>query len=130
MNNSSIQLLSDLLESFVDMCSNDEQMSKTNKHIVLNRSEQTAKECRCFINHGKFSVMISDLRLHSKFGNMSSSSTLMVNTQTFSGGHQDDDNIFNRPLEESLSNAFVALKINGILAPPFMIWLTVIPNGE
>lgn len=123
-----VSFSSDLDNSFLDICSEGEQLVETEKNIILNRTGQHFVECNCFVRGEKFSMSVDDLRLQSKLGENCSLFTVSITSTRFSC-EQGEVSIFKRKMENWLEDALISVILNGIDAVPQMIWITLKPHG-
>lgn len=116
---------------FVHMCEKRKFFFNDTLHLTTSDTTKYFKKCTCWVNHGKFSLTLNEIRLNNKYANQCSTAKLMINTKPFSckptmdgfGAIYKDTYIDQLPL-----GAFVSLEQNSTDVSPDMIWLTFEPE--
>lgn len=117
-------------KSVVDICKTGAIYFTTDTHLIATGPTNLYKRCRCFVHGGPFRITITDLRLNSKSERDCSSVALVIQSNYYDCSTPDYENIFNQPIENSLTTAFVSLTssfFNNSTAE--MVWITLQPEG-
>lgn len=117
--------------TYVNMCKTVETNFTNTIYLTSDQTVKLFQECYCYATKGKFSIGIIDLRLSKKIGKLCSPATVLINSKEFKCDSAKDDfgAIFNINYIESTSKAFIALKLNSLLAIPDKVLLSLTPEA-
>ena len=113
---------------FVDICKKKATFFSSDIQLMATTTS-SFKECRCFINGGKFTITITDLRLRSKLGRNCSSSTLQIDSKDCDCSYPGYNDISSKTVKEDVSKTFISVSSANDDSSPMMVWLTLRPKG-
>lgn len=119
----------DPTKNFVDICKKKATFFSSDIQLVATTTS-SFKECRCFINGGKFTIEITDLRLRSKLGRNCSSSTLQIDSKDYDCSYPGYNDISSKTVKEDVSKTFISVSSANDDSSPMMVWLTLRPKDS
>lgn len=118
-------------ETFVDMCTQEKAKYTSTIHLTYTHNSSSIKECRCFLKKGRFTLVLSDVRLTTA-GDKCSSAELLVNKLKYTCDEKSKmfGSVFMLEYDTTLSIAYISLTKLRYSDDPQMIWITIYPEAH
>ena len=116
------------------MCEKYEVNFNDRLHLIFNSHAKSFKECQCWVNKGKFSLIIMDLRLNMRNKDQCADTKMVINKDHYLCNASSDSYgaIFGETFKFNADlppDALIAL-VSDSSTPPEMVWIELIPEGN
>lgn len=117
-------------KNMYDICGNFTKL--VTDVVYLMYGSKFFQECLCFVNRGKFLMILSDIRLMERKQDKCSPAKLHMNEREIFCDDTKDDlgSVFNKSIQEPIENAYISVVLNSESRFPDNVLVTLKPGGK